>query len=259
MPGTPTVLVVAKTPRDERAEGSPKRSSARARPASAPSPRKRRSPEEARALILAAAQRLLASHGPDAVGLKDVAREAGVSHALVTHYFGTIDGLVDAALEAHATEARGELVRRIAMHPDEGPREWMQHYFEWVNRPLTGRLLAWALVTGRIARDDFFSRRLRGAKHVVDALSKRLDASPRRDVARSDLEFAVVLLLAASHGYALGKHAFWASLGRDSVGEDEDSFFFGRLAELVESTTLPPEKSAEKPPKRPRTSRARRA
>ena len=61
--------------------------------------RARRSPEEARALILEAAERVFATHLPDVVGLKDVAREAGVSHALVTHYFGTYSALVEATLE----------------------------------------------------------------------------------------------------------------------------------------------------------------
>ncbi len=72
----------------------------------APATRTRRSPEEARAVILRAAESLLADRGPDGVGLKDVAVRAGVSHALVTHYFGTIDALIDAALEAHAAEQR---------------------------------------------------------------------------------------------------------------------------------------------------------
>jgi len=199
-------------------------------------PRKRRSPDEARAVILHAAQRILAHVGPDAVGLKDVAREAGVSHALVTHYFGTIDGLIDAALEAHANEQRTALIERIALHPEDGPREWMQLYFDWVSKPVTARLLAWALVTGRTKRDDFFSRRQRGAKRVVEAVTARLEAQGAKHVAHADIEFAVLLLLAAPHGYAIGKASFWASLGRDEVGPDEDVFFFDRLASLLEKT-----------------------
>src|ERR1700733_1325987 len=69
-------------------------------------PRVRRDPEAARELILAAAEHLFANQSPDVVGLKDVARVAGVSHALVSHYFGTYDRLVDAVLERRAALTR---------------------------------------------------------------------------------------------------------------------------------------------------------
>ena len=38
--------------------------------------------------------------------MKDVARGAGVSHALVSHYFGTYDALVEAVLERRAEAIR---------------------------------------------------------------------------------------------------------------------------------------------------------
>ncbi len=79
-----------------------------------PRPRARRDPDEARALILGAAERLFGSRGPDAVGLKDVARAAGVSHALVSHYFGTYEGLVDAALERRAQKLRERVAALLA-------------------------------------------------------------------------------------------------------------------------------------------------
>ena len=46
--------------------------------------RRRRSPEVARQELLEAAERLFTKDLPGEVGLKDVGREAGVSHALVT-------------------------------------------------------------------------------------------------------------------------------------------------------------------------------
>jgi AcrR family transcriptional regulator len=198
-------------------------------------PRKRRSPDEARALILRACQALLAKRGPYEVGLKDIAKKAGVSHALVTHYFGTIDALIDAALEDHADRQRAILIERIASHPADGPRAWMKLYFEWVNTPSTAKMFGWALVSGRIDRDDFFSRRSRGAKRVADAVEARLRTDGATGFSREDLEFAILLLLAAPHGYALGRRAYWASLGVDAVGPDEDARFFERLAAVAES------------------------
>lgn len=200
-----------------------------------PPARVRRTREEATDLILGACTRLIVARGPHGVGLVDVAREAGVSHALVTHYFGTIDALIEAALESHAIVEREALVEMILENPEGGPRAWMERWFRWVNRPAAGRLLAWTFLTGRMTREDFFSRRMRGASKVADAVQLRL-ASERPDVLleRADVEFVILLLMSATHGYALGKEGYWPSLGVDKPGQKEDRFFFDRLAALVE-------------------------
>ncbi|MDB5739765.1 MAG: transcriptional regulator, TetR family [Alphaproteobacteria bacterium] len=58
--------------------------------------RVRRKPEEARALILDAAEKSMAEGGPAGIRLQDVARIAGVSHPTILHHFGSRDGLVRA-------------------------------------------------------------------------------------------------------------------------------------------------------------------
>lgn len=171
--------------------------------------RARRSPEEARALILAAAQRLFAERGPDAVGLKDVAAAAGVSHALVTHYFGTYEALVEAALEARANASRALLLRRIAEAPDD-LHAWIDALFEGFADPVYGRLAAWAMLSGRAASAEFFPRRDRGMKQVGDVLFARFGGR----VPRARLEHAMVLVFTAAIGYSLGEDVLAASLGK---------------------------------------------
>jgi AcrR family transcriptional regulator len=198
-------------------------------------PRVRRAPEEAKQILLDACVDLLIAHGPDGVGLKDVARKAGVSHALVTHYFGSIETLIEAALERYAEKQRGLAIARIAEGPELGPREWMKQFFDWGSRPETARMVAWSFLKGIITKEDFFSRRIRGAQRVVDAVLARLGAEPGApEIPRQDLEFLVLLTLAATHGYGLGREGYWPSLGKDSPGPEEDSFFFERLADIVE-------------------------
>src|SRR5438128_1297088 len=85
----------------------------RAAAAAAPPGRRRRPPELARQEILDAAERVFARFQPDQVGLKEVAREAGVSHALITHYFGTYAGLVEAALERRNRATREAALARL--------------------------------------------------------------------------------------------------------------------------------------------------
>lgn len=53
----------------------------------------------ARASIRDAALRLFAQHGPDAVPVRRIATEAGVSAALVLHHFGSKDGLREEVAE----------------------------------------------------------------------------------------------------------------------------------------------------------------
>lgn len=54
----------------------------------------RRKPEEARALILDAAEAAVAVSGPAGLRLQDVARRAGVSHPTILHHFKNREGLV---------------------------------------------------------------------------------------------------------------------------------------------------------------------
>jgi AcrR family transcriptional regulator len=70
----------------------------------------------ARATIRNAALRLFADRGPEAVTVREIANQAGVSAALVLHHFGSKDGLrveVD-AFAAHAFDAIFE-----AMPPEQ--------------------------------------------------------------------------------------------------------------------------------------------
>lgn len=174
-------------------------------------PRKRRSPEQARRLLLDAAQTLIAERGPDAVGLKDVAQAAGVSHALVTHYFGTYEGLVEEALVDHLQRQRVEGIERIRAVND--PEAWLEIAFEQFGHPLAVRLLVWALLTGRLEREDFVVFRTRGLEATLDALEDMLRAAGR-SVDREELERSVLLGLSAVIGYTLVRKPLWGSLGK---------------------------------------------
>jgi AcrR family transcriptional regulator len=195
-----------------------------------PPERRRRSPDEARAVILDAAKSLLATRGPDAVGLKDVARAAGVSHALVSHYFGTYDGLVDAAIADHLRKQRILGLERIARSAGT-PEAWLDVAFEHLAHPLAGRLLVWAMLTGRLEREDFVVFQERGLAHTVDLLEAYLRASGHRPN-RDALERATLIGFCAAIGYSLGRNALWGSLGRRASAE-RDAAFRAQLAETL--------------------------
>lgn len=60
-----------------------------------------------RGRILSEAGRLFSAHGPSAVSIRDIAREAKVSLAMVHHYFGSKEELYAASVEAMYAELAG--------------------------------------------------------------------------------------------------------------------------------------------------------
>jgi len=74
----------------------------------------RRTPEEARRVILDAAEAALATHGPAGIRLADVAKAAGVSHPTVLHHFGSRAGLLVALNRRTLEELRAVLVQSLA-------------------------------------------------------------------------------------------------------------------------------------------------
>src|ERR1700756_4641845 len=76
--------------------------------------RQRRTPEEARRLILEAAQALIARTGPEGLRLQDIAAAAGISHPLILHHFGSREGLVRVLTQQAAAELRDKLVVAMA-------------------------------------------------------------------------------------------------------------------------------------------------
>jgi AcrR family transcriptional regulator len=196
--------------------------------------RTRRDPEAARELILAAAERVFAEKSPDVVGLKDVARVAGVSHALVSHYFGTYDGLVDAVLERRTAITRGQVFAELLKDDAElRPGALLDRLWEAASDKTTMRLSAWALASGRIESADFFAARVQGLKLVAEALQKRLRTKKGGRLPRADIEFMLLAGITLVRGYAMTRTALWSSLGKDASPE-ADAEFRERVREMLE-------------------------
>jgi TetR/AcrR family transcriptional regulator, repressor for neighboring sulfatase len=76
--------------------------------------RVRRTPEEARRLILDAAEASMASKGPAGVRLQEIARRAGVSHSNILHHFGSREGLIQALNRRTVDDLKSVLVGVMA-------------------------------------------------------------------------------------------------------------------------------------------------
>jgi AcrR family transcriptional regulator len=215
--------------------------------------RQRRSPAVARGHILDVAKKLLAEHGPDAIGLKAVAQSAGVSHALISHYFGTYDALVEEALHAHLADLREETLQRVAGLVHAGPEEWIDASFDQFTGPVAGRLLAWAILSGRLDKEDFFPRRDQGMKRVADAVQARLTGELGEEApSREDIEFAMMVNFSTGLGYSVAKQVLWGSFNKEASPE-RDQWFRKRFAELLTASLPSVDSLAKKKNKRGNT------
>jgi len=110
--------------------------------------RRRRTAEEARHEILAAAQRRLAEGGPEAIRLQDIARDLGISHPTILHHFESREGLMQ-ALARSAIGALNDDVMRAISEPDRGttPEAVLDRVFETLGESGHARLLAWSALS----------------------------------------------------------------------------------------------------------------
>src|SRR5262245_14992704 len=196
-------------------------------------PRRRRAPEVAREELLDAAERVFAESQPDQVGLKDVAREAGVSHALVTHYFGTYAGLIEAALERRVRALREVLLARLTERGEPPrPAEMLALLFRALDNPVHLRLMRWLLASERPGAAHAFAFRDQGLRAIAFRVATTLRGDPPRSLVEK-IELALLTAVSAAYGYAIGKYALVGALGRPPSRE-LDAAVQDTLAGMIE-------------------------
>ena len=177
----------------------------------------------------------MAARGPDVVGLEAVAEAAGVSHALVTHYFGTYEALVHEVLARRGRLLAEEFWRRMLeapASPDTG--QWMELFAPVLEDEDPGRLMAWALLTGRT---EHLAPGL-GLRRVMDVLESQVDrvaaVQGQPPPSREALEMTLLVGLCAAQGYTLARQVLLPGLGR-SVNAQADARFRAVLAALLDA------------------------
>jgi AcrR family transcriptional regulator len=102
----------------------------------------RRTPEEARRVILDAAEASMAADGPAGIRLQDVAAAAGVSHPTILHHFGNRQGLLQALNQRTLEDLKTVLI--ASMSANAGSGEAMEATFAAYRNGLAQRIL-WLL------------------------------------------------------------------------------------------------------------------
>ncbi len=177
--------------------------------------RRRRTPEAARQLLLDAAERVFASEHPGDVGLKDIAREAGVSHALITHYFGTYAGLVEATLERRLAALRERIRERLG---EAGalsrPEELLGVLFQALDDPVHLRLMKWLAASERPSAIHAFALQHKGLAQIARQVAAAIRPDPSSQLIET-IELALATAVSAATGYAVMKMALAGALGRE--------------------------------------------
>lgn len=172
--------------------------------------RTRRTAEEARQLILDAAERRLALGGPASLRLQEVAADVGVAHPTILHHFGSREALVEAVLERALAGVRRDVVAVLTSETFEDADG--AALLELVVRALSGRgsarLLAWLALEGRAHGDP--ARMLRGLAELMHVRRVALNggAAPFEETL-----FVVVLASLAMLGEGILGPTTWESAG----------------------------------------------
>jgi AcrR family transcriptional regulator len=175
----------------------------------------------ARATIRNCALSLFAEHGPDAVTVRQIAVEAGVSPALVLHHFGSKAGLRE-AVDAYAAssfdaviDAGGEAELVEAMQG--GDSSSLAAAFAQVfpaGSPLPAYLRR-LLLSGDPAGTALFERWLEGTEQLLEALGAAGTAT-----ASTDPRVRAAFLLANDLAVVLLRDQLHSALGFDPLSPD---------------------------------------
>ena len=191
--------------------------------------RLRRTPEEARRLILETAQSLVASTGPEGLRLQDIAAAAGISHPLILHHFGSREGLVRELTREAAAELRDKLLAAIGSS-ECSVEQQLDRVFDAFRNGLAQRL-AW-LATVEPGGGAEGTRMI--MRDIADKLHQRRVAAapPGAAITREDTDALIHLVATAAFGDAL----FGAQLRRSAglpVTSETDRRFRLWLAGLI--------------------------
>lgn len=183
--------------------------------------RQRRTPEEARRLILDTAQELIARTGPEGLRLQEIAAAAGISHPLILHHFGSREGLVRALTERAVTELRDKLIAALGS-AEYSLDEQLNKVFDAYRDGLAQRL-AWLATVDRERHEAGNAMVMRD---IADSLHARrlAAAAPGATIDRADTESVIHLIAAAAFGDAIFGAQLRRSAGLEQGYETEQRF-----------------------------------
>jgi AcrR family transcriptional regulator len=191
--------------------------------------RLRRTPEEARRLILDTAQELIARNGPEGLRLQEIAAAAGISHPLILHHFGSREGLVRALVQEAVAELRDKLIAAMGSAESSLEQEF-DHVFDAYRHGLAQRLAWLATIdpSGETVGPATIMRDIADSLHARRTAAAPAGAAPDR----ADTEMLVHLIAVAAFGDAIVGRRLWRSAELPAA-DDTDRRVRAWLAALI--------------------------
>ncbi len=179
----------------------------------------RRTPDEARSLILKAAAARLAEFGLEGLNISGVAKDAGMSHGTVIHHFGSTGAMRKALLAQMTTELLADVIQALAHH--EPAEKVLERLFKMLSKDGHGKLLAWLAMDQQVGNMDLQAS---STKHLfADIIKAITEHTGSQSVARQQ----VLLVAAAALGLGICGDALTNLIG---LSADETEDFPGWLA-----------------------------
>jgi len=153
--------------------------------------RRRRTSQDARAEVLAAARRILLELGPEALTLKAVAADVGVTHANLLHHFGSAGGLRTELMTMMLRDLAGVMREAVArLRAGECTMdEVVSLTFDAFGEGGAGRLAAWMVLN----RD---TDQLEPIGEVVRELADAIVIPDKEDKVRQAILFVTMMAFA---------------------------------------------------------------
>ncbi len=197
----------------------------------------RRSPAEARALILKAAQTRLKAVGPEGLQIKEIAAIAGVTHSTILHHFGSAEDLRVALAENMVEKLLDDILRVMDAGETVFPEDHsvLFRVFEVLTDDGNARLLAWTMLRGadlRAGEDTLMALFDKIHAGVVQAIKAAAgDMVVKDEVAERQARFIIYLVATTAVGDGIAGPYLARLIGLDETEATKDfrDWFAARL------------------------------
>jgi AcrR family transcriptional regulator len=201
--------------------------------------RVRRSPEEAKDLILSAAEKRMVEAGPEGLQVKEIATVAGVTHSTVLHHFGSAEGLRGALAEKMVEKLLSDMLHILDTTGNVVPSDHtiLFRAFEVLSDDGHARLLAWAMLKGlelEQGRDTLSNLFTRLIESIAVSIVNASEGDISKESAERQARFTIfqAALTAIGDGVAGGYVADLIGLSNKEATKDFRDWFGGRLLPL---------------------------